>query len=73
MVARFERLCAFLERQRDRFPTVGLREPLALAAAAGDPEVPKVSLPPTIIRHYEQLRRRLANRVAALVPGGGHS
>lgn len=72
VVRRFERLCAFLDRERKRFPTVGFSEPLELDADA-PLRLPLVGLGATLVRHYEQLRRRLDVRMATLVPHDEHA
>jgi len=59
VVQRFERLCAFLSAQRARLPTGSLTAPPGCDPLATHPEIPRVGSGATLLRYYEQARRRL--------------
>ncbi|ANB02220.1 hypothetical protein [Ectothiorhodospira sp. BSL-9] len=60
VVRRFERLCGFLSENADRFPTIGFQDLTSFSGYhASTPPIPRVGIFPTIIRHGEQLLRRL--------------
>lgn len=59
VVRRFERLCGFLAAHRERFPTRGLNEALMFPEHESALAWPRVGSLATLIRYYEQARRRL--------------
>lgn len=61
VVRRFEKLCAFLAENSDKFTVTGFRGDRHIATAdEGLPHQPHASWQSTSLRHLEQIRRRLS-------------
>lgn len=59
VVRRFEALCAYLDVNREHLPVVAMSRPPIVASDGTSPPLPRVSLGATLLRHGEQLARRL--------------
>jgi hypothetical protein len=59
VVRRFEKLCAFLDKERETYPTVGFRDVARTPADCGS-ALPSAPMAATAVRMFEQALRRLS-------------